>query len=187
MTFGKLRESWKGGRDSPGWNRHIALGRAPRSSEFPVINYGVDDRVPSLFLPLSLHPPFAPSPAPLFLLILFLLLRPRASRPPFPINDGSSLSFSSSFFLPLPLTRNSRSLSSTFFFFIHLTASRKRYTAYRDRAFEPRVVPIHKTVDPRHVHHSRVVEPPRMERAGTRGLGYFAGRFRTLTLNWNLI
>lgn len=162
MTFGKLRESWKGERDSPGWNRHIALGRAPRSSEFPVINYGVDDRVPSLFLPLSLHPPFAPSPAPLFLLIPFLLLRPLLVHParpahPFPSTTGSSLSF----FLSLPLTRNSRSLSSTFFFFIHLTASRKRYTAYRDRTFEPRVVPIHKTVDPRHVHHSRVVEPPR--------------------------
>lgn len=103
MTFGKLRESWKGERDSPGWNRHIALGRAPRSSEFPVINYGVDDRVPSLFLPLSLHPPFAPSPAPLFLLIPFLLLRPLLVHParpahPFPSTTGSSLSF---FFLSL--------------------------------------------------------------------------------------
>lgn len=26
-------------------------------------------------------------------------------------------------------------------------------------AFEPRVVPIHKTVDPRHVHRSRATEP----------------------------
>lgn len=77
MTFGKLRAS-RGGRFP--WVKSTYRLRSRRSSEFPVINYGVDDRVPLLFLLL-----LPPSPAVLFLLILLLLLRP-----PFPINVGSS-------------------------------------------------------------------------------------------------
>lgn len=89
--------------------------RSRRSSEFPVINYGVDDRVPSLFL-LLLPPPL---PAVLFLLILLLLPRPRFAHL-FPSMSALLL-----FLLPF------ETLLSPSFFFIHLTASRKRYAAYR--------------------------------------------------------
>lgn len=87
MTFGKLREPRKG--------RFLRVKstyrlRSRRSSEFPVINYRVDDRVPSLFLPLA--PPLLS--ALLFLVLLSFL--PRFStiplaRPPVPINDGPLL------------------------------------------------------------------------------------------------
>jgi len=83
MTFGKLRASR--GRRFP-WVKSTYRLRSRRSSEFPVINYEVDDRVPSLFLLLL------PSPlVVLFLFILLLLPHPvRTVRPPFPINVGSS-------------------------------------------------------------------------------------------------
>jgi len=99
--------------------------RSRRSSEFPVINYRVDDRVPSLFLPLA---------PPLLSALLFLIRLPFLpcfstvpfARPPACPLPSTMDSFS---FPSLPCSR--LSLLSPSFFFIHLTASRKRYTAYR--------------------------------------------------------
>lgn len=111
------RES-RGGRFP--WVKSTYRLRSRRSSEFPVINYGVDDRVPPLFL-LLLPLPLAV----LFLLTLRLLPRPRSYHfaHPFP-----SMSVPLLFLLP-PETLLAPFF--LFFFFIHLTASRKRYAAYR--------------------------------------------------------
>lgn len=68
MTFGKLRAS-RGGRFP--WVKSTYRLRSRRSSEFPVINYGVDDRVPPLFLLL-----LPPLPAVLFLLVPLLSTSP---------------------------------------------------------------------------------------------------------------
>jgi len=81
MTFGKLREPRKG--RFPRVKSTYRL-RSRRSSEFPVINYRVDDRVPSLFLPLA--PPLLS--ALLFLVRLPFLPRFSTARPSAPINDG---------------------------------------------------------------------------------------------------
>lgn len=76
MTFGKLCAS-RGGRFP--WVKSTYRLRSRRSSEFAVINYGVDDRVPPLFL-LSSSSTFRRS---LFLLILLLLyLAPVRARSP---------------------------------------------------------------------------------------------------------
>lgn len=64
--------------------------RSRRSSEFPVINYGVDDRVPPLFLLLLLLPP---PPRPFFFFLFFSFYLAPGSYPfahPFPSMSGSS-------------------------------------------------------------------------------------------------
>lgn len=138
------------------------------SSEFPVINYGVDDRVPSLFLLLLLLLPACTLPFFFYLFLFFFFFffppssfpslssRPRSYRSAHPFLSSSTTSTSLSLsFLSCSVTLclsssllffSLRSLGPSFFF-IHLTASRGSGILRIGAAFEPRVVPIHKTVD----------------------------------------
>lgn len=120
QTARELKGQGRGGERFPRVKSTYRL-RSRRSSEFPVINYGVDDRVPPLFLLLLLPPP--PRPFFFFLFFSFYLAPVRTRSPTLSHQCRAPLLFL------LPLSR--LSLLSPSFFFIHLTASRKRYAAYR--------------------------------------------------------